>query len=321
MRAAVVRSFQRPPRYETMDPPSAHGEDEVVVDVLAAGLHPRVRSDASGAHYTSTGALPLVPGVDGVGRLPDGRRVYFVVHDTPLGTMAEKTVLDRRRSVELPDGVDDAEIAAAMNPAMSSWLALRKRISLLPGQRVLVLGATGNAGQMAVQIAKRLGAGLVIGAGRNRERLAALAALGADAVVSLDGDPEATMGALADAAAEVDVVLDYLWGKPAEQAMPALLTARSDRSRPLHWIQIGSVAGPTLALPSAALRSANINVMGSGQGSVSVRDIVRELPALIGEIAAGALAVNAVRVPLADVETAWTAKIAPGQRLVFVPAA
>ena len=173
-----------------MDPPRARGEDEVVVDVLAAGLHPRVRSDASGSHYTSSGALPLVPGIDGVGRLPDGRRVYFVVHDTPLGTMAEQTVLDRRRCVELPDGVDDAEIAAAMNPAMSSWIALCRRVAFEPGQRVLVLGATGNAGQMAVQIAKRLGAGAVIGAGRNRERLGALAALGADAVVSLDGDPD-----------------------------------------------------------------------------------------------------------------------------------
>ena len=320
MHAAVVRSFERPPRYETMEPPRARTGDEVVVDVLAAGLHPRVRSEASGSHYTSSGALPLVPGIDGVARLPDGRRVYFVVHDTAMGTMAEKTVLDRRRCDELPDGVDEAEVAAAMNPAMSSWIALRKRIAFAPGQRVLVLGATGNAGQMAIQIAKRLGAGLVIGAGRNRERLAALAALGADAAVPLDGDPEAAMGALGEAAAEVDVVLDYLWGEPAERAMPALLTARSDRARPLSWIQIGSIAGPTIALPSATLRAANLNLMGSGQGSVAVREIVAELPALIAEIAAGALAIHALRVPLAEVESAWTAKTAPGQRLVFVPA-
>jgi NADPH:quinone reductase-like Zn-dependent oxidoreductase len=309
MHAAVVRSFDHPPRYESVGAPQAHAGEGVVVDVLAAGLHPRVRSSANGSHYTSSGDLPLIPGIDGVGRTAGGELLYFVLPDTTRGSMAEQTVVDRRRSVALPAGSDAATIAAAMTPAMSSWLALRARIAIQPGQQVLVLGATGNAGQMAVEIAKRLGAGLVIGAGRDVGRLSALAALGADLTVSLDDD------ALA-AAADVDRVLDYLWGAPAERAMRALITRRRDRSRPLDWIQIGSVAGPDIALPSAALRAANLRVMGSGQGSVGTAEIVAQLPGLAAEIPA--LTVNALAVPLSEVERAWSAPTAPGQRVVFV---
>jgi NADPH:quinone reductase-like Zn-dependent oxidoreductase len=313
MHAAVVRSFDRPPRYESVDPPRAAGEHEVVVDVLAAGLHPRVRSSADGSHYTSGGELPLIPGIDGVGRTGRGELLYFVLPDTTLGAMAEQTVVDRRRSVPLPDGTDVAMIAAGMNPAMSSWIALRRRIALQPGQSVLVLGATGNAGQLAVEIAKRLGAGEVIGAGRDPERLAALAGLGADVTVSLADD------AFGEAAADVDVVVDYLWGPPAAGAMRALLTRRRDRSRPLDWIQIGSVAGPDLALPSAALRAANLRIMGSGQGSVGTAAIVAELPALAAEITAGTLSVNAAARPLSEVEEVWNAPPAAGRRIVFTP--
>ncbi len=314
MRAAVVRSFDRPPHYESFDLPAVGGTGGVVVEILAAGLHPRVRAGASGTHYADARTLPMIPGIDGVGRMPDGRRVYFVVHDTPLGSMAERTIVDPRRCVPLPDGVDDATVAAAMNPAMSSWVALRLRAPFQRGQRVLVLGATGNAGRMAVRIAKRLGAEEVIGAGRDPERLRKL---GADGVVSLTGDSDKVAAALAKAASHVDVVLDYLWGEPAERAIIALVTARSDWSKPLDWIQIGLVAGPTMALPSVALRSANLRVLGSGQGAVPVASIVAELPALVEEISAGALDVNAVRVPLADVETVWTAPAS--RRVVFVP--
>jgi NADPH:quinone reductase-like Zn-dependent oxidoreductase len=189
MNAAVVRSFEEPPRYETFQTPEPSGEHEIAVDVLAAGLHPRVRSGAAGRHYTSTDALPLIPGVDGVGRSEDGRLLYFIAFDSAFGTMAERTVIDRRRAVELPDEANVPAIAAAMNPGMSSWVALRKRIPFDSGQKVLVLGATGNAGQMAVQIAKLLGAGHVVAAGRNPERLATLEALGADQTVSLEGEP------------------------------------------------------------------------------------------------------------------------------------
>ncbi|MEI9947795.1 MAG: zinc-binding alcohol dehydrogenase family protein [Pseudomonadota bacterium] len=316
MKAAVVRSFDAPPRYEDFDLPPAGGPDDVRVDVLAAGLHPRVRAGASGTHYADERVLPMIPGIDAVGRLPNGKLVYCVVHDTPYGTMAAQVVADRRRCVPLPDGIDEAVLAAAMNPAMSSWIALRLRAPIQPGQSVFVLGATGNAGQMAIQIAKLLGAGRVVGAGRDLSRLESC---GADAIVSLVGEPAAVAAGIARAASESDIVLDYLWGQPGADTMMAMLSARQDRGQPIDWIQIGSVAGPTMALPSVALRSTNLRVLGSGQGSVSVRAIVSELPQLADELIAGRVTVDAMRVPLAEVEEAWNSPLPAGRRVVLVP--
>jgi NADPH:quinone reductase-like Zn-dependent oxidoreductase len=319
MHAAVVTLFGEPPHYQPFEVPRPAGAGDFLVDVLAAGLHPRVRSGAAGAHYTSTGTLPMIPGVDGVGRRSDGRLIYFAADSDVIGTMAERAVVDPRRAIELPDGADVAKIAAAMNPAMSSWVALRRRVPIEPGQSVLVLGATGNAGTMAVQVAKRLGAGRVVGAGRDRDRLDALIPLGADEVVALTADADATAAALGAAAGEADIVLDYLWAKPAQQAIVALLTARSDRSRLLNWIQIGAVAGPVIELPSVALRSANLRLQGNGQGAVSAAAYVAELPSLVDEIDAGTIAVKPHAVPLADVEAVWTRPNPPGERIVLVP--
>ncbi|MEV5961103.1 zinc-binding alcohol dehydrogenase family protein [Kribbella sp. NPDC051952] len=312
MYAAVVRSFAEPPRYQQFPTPTVAGGHEVLVEVVAAGLHPRVRSAANGSHYTSKGELPMIPGIDGVGRTAEGELVYFVAPDDGVGTMAEYAVVDRRRSVVLPVGTDPVAVAAAMNPAMSSWIALRERVRFQPGGSVLILGATGNAGQLAVQVARQLGAGRVVGTGRDPERLELLAALGADEVVELSD----TDG-LAKAAADVDVVLDYLWGSPSEQVMPALLTARTDRAEPLTWVQIGSVAARELTLPSYLLRAAALTLVGSGQGSVSPADIVAELPELARLISSGTFTVNPRPRPLAEVEDAWSAVAAPGERVVL----
>ena len=219
----------------------------------------------------------------------------------------------------MPDDVNVAKVAAAINPAMSSWVALRRRVPIESGQSVLVLGATGNAGTMAVQVANGLGAGRVVGARRDPDRLAALTSVGADEVVRLTGDADATARALGAAAAEVDIVIDYLWGPPAQQAIMALLTARSDRSRALNWIQIGATAGPTIELPSVALRSANFRLQGTGQGAVSTGVYLAELPSLVEEIDAGAIAVKTNAVPLAEVERVWARPDVPGERTVLVP--
>jgi NADPH:quinone reductase-like Zn-dependent oxidoreductase len=267
MNAAVVTSFAEPPHYQPFEVPQPNAADEFIVDVLAVGLHPRVRSGAAGAHYTSSGTLPMIPGVDAVGLRPDGTRVYFVAADDVIGTMADKALASARQSIELPDDADSAKVAGAM----------------------------------AVQVARRLGAGCVVGAGRDPGRLAALTSAGADAVVQLTGDDDATAS------------------KPAQQAIPALVTARSDRSREMNWIQIGSVAGPAMELPSAALRSANFRLQGSGQGSVSPQVYLAELPSLVAEITAGTIAVTATTMPLADVEQIWPQPEAPGERTVLVP--
>jgi NADPH:quinone reductase-like Zn-dependent oxidoreductase len=321
MQAAVVHQFDQPPHYEDFAPPVPSGPDEELIDVLASGLHPRVRSQANGSHYTSTDALPLIPGIDGVGRRADGSLVYFILPDTAYGAMAEHAVIDPRRSIALPPDADPILLAAAMNPGMSSWVALHRRVPFVPGQSVLILGATGSAGQLAIQIAKHLGAGAVVAAGRGADRLGALAALGADDTIDLAADPELVAHQLATKAAGVDVVLDYLWGSPAESALMPLLTGREDRTRQLSWIEIGAIAGPTISLPSAALRQANVHFLGSGQGSVSAAGFLAVLPLLVQEIAKGSFSIDAVARPLSEVESIWNVpRSGATERIVLVPA-
>jgi NADPH:quinone reductase-like Zn-dependent oxidoreductase len=182
----------------------------------------------------------------------------------------------------------------------------------------LVLGATGSAGQLAVQIARFLGANRVVAAGRNAERLADLAAIGATETVVLDG-AEKSAELLGRQTTDVDVVLDYVWGEPTAAAMLAVVSGRSDRRRPLSWVEIGSVAGPTAAIPSAALRAARLQIVGSGQGSVGTREILTELPALADEISVGTFSIETRQVPLSDVELAWAAAPASKPRIVVIP--
>jgi len=322
MHAAVVTEFGHAPHYLEVAAPTTTEDRPEIVETVAAALHPRVRSQADGTHYTSGahehGAeLPLIPGVDGVVRCADGSLLYVVLPDTRFGSMAELVAIDRRRSIPVPDNVDPIAIAAAMNPAMSSWVALRRRAHLEPGQSVLVLGATGSAGRLAVQVAKHLGASRVVAAGRDEMSLHALAAQGADTLVSLAGDDVEAAARVADAAADVDVVIDYLWGRPAELTLPALLTARPDRSRPLAWVQLGSITGAEIRLPSALLRQANVSLLGSGQGSVSTRGILEELVPLLAEVASGSFTLDTETRQLTDVETVWTEPSDARRRIVF----
>ena len=314
MKAAIVSRFDAAPRYDDFADP-VPAQDEIVVDVVAAGLHPRVRSQADGSHYTSTDELPLVPGIDGVGRDADGNLRYFILPDTTLGSMADRTLIDPRRSILLPEGSDPLVIAAGMNPAMSSWVALRRRIDFEAGQNVLVLGATGNAGRMAVQVAKLFGAGRIVAAARDAAKLAELPALGATDTVVLDGD----YSALGKVGRDIDVVIDYLWGDAAMSAMIALVSHREDERRPLTWIAIGSMAGAVAPIPSPALRSTRLQIVGSGQGSVSAREFLLELPELAEELTKGTFDVDARAVPLAEVERAWADSATAAHRIVLTP--
>lgn len=312
MKAAVVTSFETPPRCGDVDEP-VPGDGEIVVQVLAAGLHQRVRSQADGSHYTSIGRLPLVPGIDGVARTAEGELRYFVLDDTTHGSMAERVAIDPRRSVVLPDTADPVAVAAAMNPAMSSWIALRRRLAFRAGDDVLVLGATGSAGGLAVQVARLLGAARVVAAGRDALGLATRPPRGATVTSGLGGD------GLAAVAADVDVVLDYLWGEPAASAMTALVTARTDRTRPLTWVALGSAAGRAAPVPSAALRASQLTLVGSGQGSVGTREIVAELPAIARAVIEGRLQSDADAVPLSAVREAWGRPTTDRRRVVLVP--
>lgn len=314
--AALVEKLGEPPRYRSLPEPRADARTELV-DVLAVGVHPVTRAAASGRHYTSTDRLPMVPGVDGVVRRADGSLAFVAARDT--GTMAERIVIDPGRAIPVPAGADPAVVAATMNPLMSSWVVLRARVPFVPGQSVLVLGATGNAGSMAVKVARHLGAGRIIAAGRNRSRLDALLAEGADDVVALTSDAGATAEALAEAAADVDVVLDYVWGAASEHAMRAILPARTDPARVLDWVEIGSTGGSTIQLDGASLRSHALRISGSGFGSVPLAVYGRELPEAAAAIASGALVVQPRVFALADIEQAWAHVDRPGERTVIVP--
>ena len=224
-------------------------------------------------------------------------------------------------TIPLPDGVDDATAAGIANPAMSSWVALQARAKFVPGESVLILGATGAAGQLAVQIAKRRGASRVVAAGRNPAALDKLKDLGADAVISLDQAPDALVAAFrAEFDNGIDIVLDYLWGAPAEATLKAIgkkgLKTSSTRIR---YIQIGNSAGDPISLSAATLRSSGVELLGSGFGSASLDQIVKAVAEFFALAAAQPFEVAIKIAPLSDVEALWNARQPDGARLVFLP--
>ena len=320
MNAAVVYAFDAPPRYTTFAEPAAQ-DGEMIVDVTAAGLHPIVKALAKGAHYGSSGILPFVAGVDGVGRREDGTRLYFGVPRSPFGTFSERALAAPGLCLPIPDGIDDVTIAGLANPGMSSWVALTERARFVAGESVLILGATGVAGQLAVQIAKRLGARRVVAAGRNPESLENLKTLGADAIVSLDQDHEQLVASLRREWSEhsLDVVLDYLWGQPAEAVLESISQKglKQAASR-IRFVQIGESAGKTISLPAATLRSSAIELVGSGFGSASIEQIFQSLAKFFESATKVPYQMSIKAVPLRDVERLWNSP-SSGVRLVFQP--
>lgn len=321
MKAAVLHTLGEPPLFEDFPDPQA-GEGEVVVHVRAASLKNVDKAMASGSHYDSHRALPAICGIDGVGVLDDGTRVFTGGCRPPYGMMAERAVVRRAFCLPVPDRVDDDTAAALPNAALSSWLPLVWRAKLKAGETVLILGATGVAGKLAIQIAKHLGAGRVVAAGRNREILETLPVLGADATIALDqSDQELAAAFIAESGRKrFDIVLDYLWGRPTEVLLNALtghdVMGEADTVR---LIEIGEMAGPTISLSAAALRSSGIEIFGSGGGSVPHTAIFETFPQLWALAASGKLHIDTEPVPLAEVEAAWQRNDLPGRRIVIHP--
>lgn len=304
MHAAVLRHLGTAPRFEQFRDPVPE-ENEVLVNVRATSLKPIDKGMAGGSHYASFRELPVVCGVDGVGTLPDGTRVFFGALRRPFGAMAEQTVAPRALCFPLPDGLDDA--AALPNPAGSSWIPLKWRAQLAPGETVMVLGATGAAGRLAVQIAKLLGAGRVVAAGRNPQVLESLPALGADVTIQLDKAGQNLTEVFAHhLKGGIDIVIDYLWGAPTETLLAAF-TGHDFMAEPrtTRWIEVGAIAGPTISLSAAALRSSGLEIYGSGGGSVPRRAITEAIPQILDHAARGHLRLDVKRVPLSQVETVW----------------
>jgi NADPH:quinone reductase-like Zn-dependent oxidoreductase len=314
MKAAVVNSFASAPQFQDFAAPVA-AEGEIVVEMLAVGLHPVVKSLASGKHYSSNAQPPLIPGVDGVARLEDGSIHYCYAAHPPYGTLAQRTLITRGSSIPLPPGLDPAHAAAIANPGMSAWLSLDLRGGLTAGETVLVNGATGVAGQLAVQAARYLGASRIIATGRNAD---ALSALGADAVILLTEPEDTVRQAFTEQVrGGIDLIIDYLWGRPTELLLEAMGTAfRSVGGKHVRLVEVGESAGRTIALPGAILRGIDLTLCGSGFGSARMSEILGAVPTLFNLAAEGHLKVAVETVPLEQVEEAW-GRVEKGKRIVF----
>lgn len=319
MKAAVLHSFNTPPRFEQFPEPTAEG-DEVIVHVQAAALKPVDKQIASGSHYTSPGKLPIVCGIDGMGRLEDGSRVYFAGSRPPYGAMAQRTVVSRQRCFPIPPKIDDATAAALINPGVSAWLTLTHRAKLGRGEIVLILGATGVTGKLAVQIAKLLGAGRIVAAGRNEKALDRLHELGADATIRLDKPGQDLRETFAHETGDsgFHVIIDYLWGKPTEALLAALTRKEfSVVKSEIRLVQAGESAGATVSLPAAVLRSTPLTICGTA--GIPPRDILMEaFQQVMTRAARGELRVDVEQVPLDEVENVWQRE-QHGSRIVFLP--
>lgn len=301
MKAAVVYDPAQGPIYSDFDMPIA-GENQQLITVKAAAISHVVKSRASGKHYSFDGVLPFIAGVDGVGITPAGERVYFVFPPSPWGSMAQFAPVSQAHCLPIPDGLDDATAAAMANPGMSAWAALVNRASFKAGETVLINGATGSAGQLAVQIARFLGAKKIIATGRNQQ---VLSGLNADATVLLTEDPQTLSQALNEhAAGQIDVVIDYLWGSSAELLLKAL-AKHTPGVAPVRYVQVGSLAGQEITLPGAVLRASPIQLMGSGIGSLALPELVRATGEMLKASVAGGFTIAHKRIALSEVAQAW----------------
>lgn len=318
MDAAVLHALGKPPRFEPFTDP-VPGDGEVLVHVRAAALKPVDKQVASGSHYASPREFPVVCGMDGVGCLDDGTRVFFGGPRRPHGAMAQRTVVRRAQCFPVPEDLDDAVAAALPNPGMSAWLALNSRAKLARGESVLILGATGVTGKLAVQISKLLGAGRVIAVGRNRQVLGTLPNLGADAIICLDQPDQDLTRDFAREAGDTgfQVIIDYLWGRPTEALLAALTRTEFAAAGPeTRLVQAGESAGPAISLPAAVLRSKALTILGTA-GIPSRETLVDAFQQVMAHAASGELRIDTERVPLADIENAWQREART--RLVIIP--
>jgi NADPH:quinone reductase-like Zn-dependent oxidoreductase len=296
VRAAVLHEHDAAPQPGEFGEPSP-APGQLVVEVAAAALHHLDVHKATGTFYTGPPPLPSVVGTDGVGRVA-GRRVYFDETVPPYGSMAERALVAENALFEVADGIDDATAAACGNTGLGAWLAVAWRSGLRPGETVLVLGATGAVGRIAVQAAKLLGAGRVVAAARSSDGLARALERGADAIVEIGGDDDLTAAIREAAGGDVDVTIDTLWGEPALAAIAAA-------GRRARHVEVGQVAGTDITLPAPAIRSVSLDLRGFSVAHPPV-DVRREgYLRLTEHVGRGDIVVDLERVPLERIEAAW----------------
>ena len=316
MKAAVVLEAGSPPVYGDFQEPVA-GAGETIVAVSAAALSHVTRARASGTHYSSAGELPFIAGVDGVGHLDNGQRVYFTLLRAPFGSLAQYAVVNTSQCVAVPDGLDDTTAAAIAIPGMSSWAALKERAAFRVGETVLINGATGTSGRLAVQIAKHLGARKIIATGRNPATLRLLPALGADVTISLAQAPDTLEESFQEqfGGDGVNIILDYLWGLSAEHLLIAAAKA-GEEAFPIRFIHIGSASAPTITLPSAVLRSSSVELKGSGINSIPVHRLINVIDELFKATVKADFKLATRSIALADVQQVWSMEDS-ATRIVF----
>lgn len=307
---------------ERKDPAPAAGV--ALIAVTAAPIIPLDILCASGTSYFGAPALPYVPGVQGVGvvteasTVPVGSRVWFPTTAGMKpgdGSMAELALAPEEDLVVLPDSVDDALVAALGLSAVAGWMALTWRARMRPDEQVLVLGAGGVVGQVAVQAAKRLGARRVVAACRSEGAQRRARACGADAVVRLyDGEDQPALTArLAEACdGPVDVVIDPLFGVPASAAAQLL----GNRGR---LVNLGGSAGETAVFGSAYLRSHTASILGYTNNDITVAERRQALLDVLAHAVETGLTVGHDVMPLDDVGAAWAAQAegTAAQRIVL----
>jgi NADPH:quinone reductase-like Zn-dependent oxidoreductase len=307
VKAALVNDFSQPPTYGDIDAPQPLSS-EYLISTRAVAISQLVRAKASGKHYSSAAIFPQVPGVDGVGQLADGRRVFFAFPRGAIGSMAQYVAIAKSLCVSIPEAVDDVTAAAIGNPGMSSVAALEYRARFKPGESILINGAAGASGRLAIQIAKYMGASRVIATARNRAAEPELLALGADVFICLQQEEKELTSAFHDAmrSFNIDIVLDYLWGAPAACILNAISNHDSNATQKcLRFVNIGSAAGASIPLNAGTLRSNTIELTGSGLGSVSPENLVQSIGKLLQWVKPAGLRIAVKSMPLEQVKEAW----------------
>jgi NADPH2:quinone reductase len=319
MKAAVLHDLGAVPRYEDFPDPVA-GDGEVLVDVKAVAVENIDKMIAAGTHFASqqfVAQLPAIPGFDGVGALADGTLVGFTQPRLPYGALAEKTVVADGHTVPVPEGIDPA-VAVVLASAVTGF-AIKTAAGFTPGDTVLVQGATGVAGRLAVKVARLLGAGRIVATGRDDTALRDLLALGADEVINTAVADETLAGAFTDAAGDgYDVVLDFLWGRPTEVLLKALVPSELKLVKPTRIVQVGESAGPTLALAAESLRTSGVEIVGATKGldGTTMMDAYNQIVEWARD---GSLTFDLEPVPLSQIEAAWQRTDLRGKRLVVQP--
>jgi NADPH2:quinone reductase len=322
MKAAVIHQTGDIPQYEEIADPILRDGQQLGF-IKAASIKNLDKSLAKGTHYDKTyRQFPVIVGVDGIAVLEDGTRIY-TGSVPPYGMMAEKAAIPPGYSVPVPDELDDITAAALPNPAASAWMSLAWRGKIKKGDNVLIMGATGITGKMAIQLSRHFGAGKIVAAGRNESVFTNLVELGADRVISLSQPDEELKQAFKEAAKETpfDIVLDYLWGRPAEILLEAL-TGHDLRAegKVTRYIHIGEMAGSTIRLPGAVLRSTGLELYGLGGGSMTKETMAslftEVVPAIFRLAAEGKLVIDTEEVPLPAIAGAWERAGSGGKRIV-----